>query len=473
MSISPSPICLVNGTVTTNGVDVTASGSVIIALADTTGVAQWNITCLYTDELNTSAAVNSGLVVNLNDKTATFNAPSGLGSSLIFQSKVNNGVDSNGVAQSSYTTTFKISVLTATGLRVAAYNETNENSAAFGWTGMFNNGIRSYTGSAASAGAGMILNTGAYDVVANADATLKVNANDIQINPAFYSQLATASTLVQRTSGGAGVFTGLTTTSLTATTSVSVGTTLGVTGTSTLGVLNTSGLATLNSLAVTNGAAVTGSVTVGTTLGVTGTSTLGVVNTSGLATLNSAAVTNNATIGGTLGVTTSVTSPSYLFTSAMTGISRIVTNPPQADPANWKSATAGFWTNLSLGTKIVCNFDPPQGCTITGIRVQYQGAAAHANLPGTMPLVDLRYYDTASNIDLSQATQSDTSANTAAYQLIHAITLTGLSVVVDKRTTRFHVDITAESGANALVGASLVSVQYTYTRSAGSNVGQD
>lgn len=148
-----SPICTVDGYATTNGVDVAASSTVTIALFDTGGVSQWNLTCLTTDELNSAVAVNTGLTINQAAKTATFTAPSQLGSALIFQSKINNGVDVNGVSQPSYTTTFKVSVETATGLRVGAFNETMENSATSGSAGVVNAVVRACS-SLASASVG-------------------------------------------------------------------------------------------------------------------------------------------------------------------------------------------------------------------------------------------------------------------------------------------------------------------------------
>jgi hypothetical protein len=206
--MSNSPICTVNGSATTNGVDVTASSTVTIALADTAGVRQWNLTCSSTDELNVAATVTAGLVINLATKTATFTAPATLGSALIFQSVINSGVDLNGVAQASYTTTFKVSVLTATSLRVVAFNESLENNATSGWTDVINNTIRNYTGSSASAGAGLLYSGGAYNIVSD-DSSIVVNANSIVFRTAFTTLLngatsaATVSTLCQRDNQGA------------------------------------------------------------------------------------------------------------------------------------------------------------------------------------------------------------------------------------------------------------------------------
>lgn len=208
---SPNPACLVNATVTTNGVDVTAGSTVTIQLFDTAGVAQWNLTCINTDDLNSAATINAGLSIDLATKTATFTAPNTpvTGSALIFQSKVNNGIDPNGTRQPSYTTTFKVAVLTSTSLRIFAFDEELENDASFGWLTTINYMIRNYgAGSGLLAGAGLYVSGGAYNVGQNADGSIVVNANDIQLKPAFTSLLtnATASnvgnTLVGRDPNG-------------------------------------------------------------------------------------------------------------------------------------------------------------------------------------------------------------------------------------------------------------------------------
>lgn len=205
--MSNSPICTVNGSSTTNGVDVTASSTVTIALADTAGVRQWNLECTSTDSLNVAATVTSGLVIDLVTKTATFTAPATLGSALIFSSKINGGVDLNGVQQESYTATFKVSVLTATFLRVPAFAEQMENNAQFGWNPIIEDLIRNYTGSTASAGLGLVFSGGAYNIV-SADDSIVVNADNIQFRSSFRALLlgatsaVTPSTLCLRDSQG-------------------------------------------------------------------------------------------------------------------------------------------------------------------------------------------------------------------------------------------------------------------------------
>lgn len=203
--ITPSPICYVDGYATTNGVDVSSSTLVTIQLADTAGVKQWSISCIYTDENQVAATITSGLTINYTTKTATFTSP-GDACALIFQSKVNNGVDNNGIEQASYTTTFKIAVLTASGKRLLAFNETMENNASFGWTGIINDSISDP--STLVAGAGLTKSGSTLNVGQNADNSIVVNTNDIQLKLAYQTlldnatSLATVSTLALRNSSG-------------------------------------------------------------------------------------------------------------------------------------------------------------------------------------------------------------------------------------------------------------------------------
>lgn len=138
-----SPICLVNGNPTTNGVDVTKNTTITVQLADLAGVNTWEITCIGTDDILTTDDINDTLeIIDVNNKTATFTMPNGDGYSVILQSKVNQGVDVNGRAVAAYTTTFKISTL-INGNRTIAANETIEGSALYGWAQQINNIIRS------------------------------------------------------------------------------------------------------------------------------------------------------------------------------------------------------------------------------------------------------------------------------------------------------------------------------------------
>jgi hypothetical protein len=251
-----SPICLTNNLSTLNGVDVTGGSTVTIKLFDTSGVANWQISCLNTDEFSatTITASSNGIVlptgtinvvstagfnssgtfiiiggstitytgktstsftgctggsgtlstgqrvssivltIDQITKTATFVAPI-LGNALIFQSVVNFGVDLQETPQPSYTTTFGVYVLTTSGFRVSAAGETIEGDLNFGWTSKFNNLIRNYTATAGSAGDGMVFSSGAYNVVAAND-SITVNPDSIQLKAAYKTLLDGATSAV-------------------------------------------------------------------------------------------------------------------------------------------------------------------------------------------------------------------------------------------------------------------------------------
>lgn len=145
----PSPTCTVNGSSPPQ--DVTGASTPTIALASTAGANYWFLSCIDTDDTNVAATINASLSINLTAKTATFTAPAGAGSAVLFMSTVGvasgsalgAGLDANFVVQPSYTTTFKVNVPTSGGQHVLCTQETFEQSATFGWIVEVNALIRS------------------------------------------------------------------------------------------------------------------------------------------------------------------------------------------------------------------------------------------------------------------------------------------------------------------------------------------
>lgn len=145
-----NPNLLINGNSTTNGVNVSASSTVTVALLDPAGCASWTLQCIGTDELNSADAINATISINQAAKTATFTAPLA-GSALIFASTVNGGVSSQtGLADASLTTLAGVYVLTSDGYRVGAQNETTEGDSNFGWVSKVNRMIRAGVGGGGS-----------------------------------------------------------------------------------------------------------------------------------------------------------------------------------------------------------------------------------------------------------------------------------------------------------------------------------
>ena len=146
----PSPICQVKEGAgayqsTTYGVDVSASASLTIKLADTTDVNSWSIQCVTTDDTNVAATINGALAIDNPTKTATLTAPAKRGAALRFRSVVNNGLDANGVVDDDLSTTFCIYVPTLIGQRVLAADETIESDPVFGWITSVNKVLRDYS----------------------------------------------------------------------------------------------------------------------------------------------------------------------------------------------------------------------------------------------------------------------------------------------------------------------------------------
>jgi hypothetical protein len=149
----PSPVCVVNGSAVPQ--TVTAGSTVTIALASTSGAQYWSVAATSTDELNATAAINSTLTINATTKTATFTAPSTLGSAVIFTSIVGVsqlGYDQNFQSQPSYTTTFKVNVAAGNGNDVMAFNEGLEQNPIFGWIVLLNPLLRGAGGGGGGGG---------------------------------------------------------------------------------------------------------------------------------------------------------------------------------------------------------------------------------------------------------------------------------------------------------------------------------
>lgn len=142
----PSPLCEVKVgaaayVATAGGVQLTVAATIIIRLASQIDVDSWLIECASTDETSDAATVSASLSIDSVNKTATFTAPAA-GKTYRFRSKINGGIDRNGVARSTYETTFVCYTLASNGMRVLAVDETFEGNATFGWVAALNAAIR-------------------------------------------------------------------------------------------------------------------------------------------------------------------------------------------------------------------------------------------------------------------------------------------------------------------------------------------
>ena len=141
----PSPICTVNATSTTNGVDVAATSTITIQLVDLT-TQYWSVECVGTDETNSKSTINAELATTINPitRTATFTSTT-VGSAYLFESTVGiqgPGLDANGLLNEAYKTRFEVHVLSADGFRVLAFGETLESNTSVGWCEKVNKIVR-------------------------------------------------------------------------------------------------------------------------------------------------------------------------------------------------------------------------------------------------------------------------------------------------------------------------------------------
>lgn len=106
----------------------------------------------------------------------------------------------------------------------------------------------------------------------------------------------------------------------------------------------------------------------------------------------------------------------------------------------------------------------PRGATITEILIRADASPAGVRvvLPSTMPSVRLVRY-ASDGTRTVVATQADTSANLAAYQVPHDVTLAALTETVGDRSYR--LEFNGEYGANSEAAAfwTVLSIKVTYT----------
>src|SRR5262249_33936667 len=121
----------------------------------------------------------------------------------------------------------------------------------------------------------------------------------------------------------------------------------------------------------------------------------------------------------------------------------------------------GLWHVLGAGIPLP---DRPSLDFLTGFR-----------LPGTMPTVTIRRVPSTGTAATVGRVATDISANVAAYEAVHNRTASvgGGGYTVDRTAERYHVNLTAEDGANSITGAKFIFVSCTWIRPAGSRIGQD
>ena len=118
--------------------------------------------------------------------------------------------------------------------------------------------------------------------------------------------------------------------------------------------------------------------------------------------------------------------------------------------------TGGYQTSVATQCALMIPLpalELPHGTRLTDVSVTIL-PTAHAAIVGlTMPTLALYSFDTVAGLVQIGATTSDPSATFTAYNLIHTISITGLSTVIDRTTKRYFLSFNSEyTGANAASG---------------------
>ena len=114
----PSPICLANGELITSAINYDMTSAVTLSLQDRTGVNSWKVEVIGTDGTITVDQANQSLFYNKLYKLYTYTFGRNA-NAIAFKSTINNGIDTQGNYQDSYSTTFELHVPNQTnGLRL-------------------------------------------------------------------------------------------------------------------------------------------------------------------------------------------------------------------------------------------------------------------------------------------------------------------------------------------------------------------
>lgn len=132
----------------------------------------------------------------------------------------------------------------------------------------------------------------------------------------------------------------------------------------------------------------------------------------------------------------------------------------QASPAaagQWLISASGCWIqqDSTVAQTLLMDLALPPNVVLTSLKAYIDGNAGggfHAGLPGTKPTLSLIKVDpTIGSITSVLGTATDAPADVGAYELLHTMTISGLSETISS-TKRYMLIVGGETGANALNG---------------------
>lgn len=156
-------------------------------------------------------------------------------------------------------------------------------------------------------------------------------------------------------------------------------------------------------------------------------------------------------------------------TLASRSITRAAEHSPMSTAANWYADlfAPGIWDAADTTARtMVVPLHVPNGVTITAVTVYLKGAGGHVGLPATMPYISLWENAPATTATLIAGPTTDSAANAAAYDAVHAVTISGLSITSSRASKQYLLMVVSETGANSIAGLQYHGSTVTYTTTA-------
>jgi hypothetical protein len=160
-------------------------------------------------------------------------------------------------------------------------------------------------------------------------------------------------------------------------------------------------------------------------------------------------------------------------TLSLSGTSSTITRvcswaPTLDDPSRWVvgagSAESGYFqTDAPTEQECWWPLHLPHGATLTAVRLVIQGGGAHIALPTPMPLIKVRSVTNGGTAASVVSPSADSSADVTAFELLHTIEVTGLSVVIDNTSKRYTLFFVAEGATDGTAGAKIFHPTYDFT----------
>lgn len=109
----------------------------------------------------------------------------------------------------------------------------------------------------------------------------------------------------------------------------------------------------------------------------------------------------------------------------------------------------GSIVDTATGAGAVSEILIPHGCTLNAVDVSINPAGGHGALPSPRPGFIVTSQDPATGITTTIATGVDAPADVPAYEAIHNLSATGLSVAIDRSAKIYKIYLTGEFGGDA------------------------